>query len=148
MSVVVKSETYSTLQYPGGEFRLSIPVLTRQGYHWHSRHGEYFWLKPPTLGDLFPTLQVLEMPPAIDYEAQDLGWDLEKRISWHEWQQQCYLLAKFLKKPLRQIVDIWRIGGESRLAQLWADYKAEEDRKIQEIASGTYKNRMDRNDRP
>jgi hypothetical protein len=50
--ITVKSETIPNSPfYAGGDFRLSIEDLHRDGKVYHSRHGEYFYLNPPTVSE-------------------------------------------------------------------------------------------------
>jgi hypothetical protein len=50
--ITVKSETIPNSPfYAGGDFRLSIEDLQRDGKVYHSRHGEYFYLNPPTVSE-------------------------------------------------------------------------------------------------
>lgn len=103
--VTVRSVTYSTIQYPGGDFRLKKKSLKDLGKRYHSRHGEYFYLNKPFQGDLFPSKELLESPDFILQEAAALGWDFS--IPLHEWSEDdkaCYLLAFASKILLKDAV--------------------------------------------
>lgn len=133
--VTVKSESFKTLQYPGGEFRLSIAKLQQDGFHHHHRHGERFWLHQPRQGDLFPSEQLLLMRSAVYYEALGMNWDMSKPLhQLEEWQGVCYILAKFLEKPLREVVDRWKLGGESAVKAMWKEVQHKRDEAIRRLS--------------
>jgi hypothetical protein len=105
--VTVRSATYPTIQYPGGDFRLDKENLLSSGQKYHSRHGEYFHLVKPRLGDLFPSRELLDSPDFVMQEAAALGWDVTKPLhEWAEGDKACYLLAIISKRPLAECVKI------------------------------------------
>jgi hypothetical protein len=105
--VTVRSVTYPTIQYPGGNFRLDKENLLKSGKKYHSRHGEYFYLTKPRQGDLFPSKELLESPDFIMQEAASLGWDVTTPL--HEWSEEdkaCWLLAFTSKILLKDAVKL------------------------------------------
>jgi hypothetical protein len=105
--ITVRSITYSTIQYPGGDFRLSKQNLEKFNELYHSRHGEYFYLNKPRQGDLFPSKELLESPDFIMQEAASLGWDVTTPL--HEWSEEdkaCWLLAFTSKILLKDAVKL------------------------------------------
>jgi hypothetical protein len=112
MFITVRSLTYPTIQYPGGDFRLSERNIKKFGKLYHSRHGEYFYLGKPRLGDLFPSKELLDSPDFVTQEAAALGWDISKPL--HEWAEEdkaCYILATTSKKPLAECVKLFAHHG-------------------------------------
>jgi hypothetical protein len=92
--VIACSVTYPTIQYPGGNFQLSKENLQKFGKCYHSRHGEWFYLKKPRQGDLFPSKELLETTSFVEQEAASLGWDITKPLHyWDEGKKACFLLA-------------------------------------------------------
>jgi hypothetical protein len=105
--VTVRSVTYPTIRYPGGDFRLSKQNLEKFNELYHSRHGEYFYLNKPRQGDLFPSKELLESPDFIMQEAASLGWDVTTPL--HEWSEEdkaCWLLAFTSKILLKDAVKL------------------------------------------
>jgi len=107
MFITVRSASFYTIQYPGGDFRLSERNIKKFGKLYHSRHGEYFYLDKPRLGDLFPSKELLDSPDFVMQEAAALGWDISKPLhEWAEGDKACYLLAIVSKRPLTEGVKL------------------------------------------
>lgn len=118
--VVVRSQTFlDTPLYPGGDFRLKKDALLRDEPAYHSRHGEYFYLHKPRLGELFPSPDVLAAKDFIIAEAEALGWDTSKPIhQWSEQQRWAYFLAKTTDRPLALIVEQIKSEGVDRMLKI------------------------------
>lgn len=132
--VTVRSQTYSTISYPGGDFRIPIESLLAAGYHHHTRHGERFWLEQPEQGDLFPTQQLLDTRSALDYEAIAMGWDMDRPLhELEEWQRWCYFISAQSKQSLRMVVDRWKFGGQSAIDEMIQEVVADRQRWLMEL---------------
>jgi hypothetical protein len=119
----VTSETFEgSPLYKGGNFRLSREI-ERSGKIYHSRHGEEFFLEPQADAFLFPSSDVLDSKDFVTREAHQKGWT-GKVTEWEEWQRDCWVLAKLLKRPLQSIVDEWTHGGASALEKLWEETRS------------------------
>ena len=118
--VVVRSQTFlDTPLYPGGDFRLKKDILLRGESVYHSRHGEYFYLYKPRLGELFPSLDVLATKDFTITEAEALGWDTSKPIhQWSEQQKWAYFLAKTTDRPLALVVEQIETEGVDRMLKI------------------------------
>ena len=118
MFITVRSLTYPTIQYPGGDFRLSKRNLSKFGKLYHSRHGEYFYLDKPSQGDLFPSRELLDSPSFVMQEAAALGWNTSKPLyEWGDGDKACYLLAILSQKPLTECVKILAQHGTTGIAR-------------------------------
>jgi hypothetical protein len=125
--ITVRSQTYETIAYPGGDFRLDKENLLRSGKKYHSRHGEWFYLEKPRQGDLFPSKELLETADFVLQEAAAIGWDITVPIrEWTEWQKMAWLYAKLAKVPLRKSVDLWKSGGLGALELALRDHYGEQ----------------------
>jgi hypothetical protein len=125
--ITVRSQTYETIAYPGGNFRLDKGNLLRSGKKYHSRHGEWFYLERPRQGDLFPSKELLETADFVLQEAAAIGWDITVPIrEWAEWQKMAWLYAKLAKVPLRRSVDLWKSGGLGALELALRDHYGEQ----------------------
>jgi hypothetical protein len=119
--IVVKSQDFpKSPLYAGGCFNVNRKQIEEKGKAYHSRHGEYFYLSQPDVGDLFPSEQILLMPDAVTTEAIQLGWNTEPLWEMNEWQKDCYLYASLAKTPLRQTVDLWKSG---KLEEAWREWR-------------------------
>lgn len=93
--IVVQSEAFpGSPLYPGGEFYLNRSALTKDGFAYHSRHGEYFYLEQPELGDLFPSMSVLGMKSAAKYDAEARGWNVENISTLSKEQLRAFIMAE------------------------------------------------------
>ena len=107
--------------YKGGRFQVNRGQIEETGKAYHSRHGEYFHLEKPELGDLFPSKDLIEMPDAVTAEAQQIGWDTSIPLwEWNEWQKDCYLYATLASTTLRQAIDLWKSG---KLEEAWREWR-------------------------
>jgi hypothetical protein len=107
--------------YKGGTFNVNRASIESTGMAYHSRHGEYFYLTPPEIGDLFPSKDVMSMPDVISLEAQQMGWVCSiPYLDLNEWQKDCWLYASITNTTLRQAVDLWKSG---KLIDAWNDWK-------------------------
>lgn len=122
-SVTVQSLTFPDAPfYPGGKFSLKRDLLERSGQAHHSRHEEYFYLKPQSDEWLFPIPALLEDPEFVCLEAKALHW--APIPLWEPWQRECWGLAKILDRPLKEIVDRWKSSRESALESLWTEVRS------------------------
>lgn len=119
--ITVRSQTFDTIQYPGGDFRLDKENLLRSGKKYHSRHGEWFHLEKPRLGDLFPSKELLQTPDFLMQEAAALGWDVSVPLhQWNEEDKACWMYCFTTKKPLTEAVSILAKHGLRGLAEATA----------------------------
>jgi len=128
--VTISSENYpQTPLYPGGQFTLNAVKLTNEGKVYHTRHGEYFYLEPPRMGDLFPSQDILNAPDFVTCEAQLIGWDISIPVrEWESWRKECWLLAHCTEQNLSYFVSGYlRHGAEFLLEER---YKADTIRSI------------------
>ncbi len=120
-TVTVSSQDFpETPLYPGGEFRLKWDEKMLCCYH--SRHGEWFWAEPQPDAFLFPSKDVLECEDFVTLEARNLGWH-GPQPAWNSWQRLCFMYATLLKTPLRQVVDRWKLGGDSAFEEMAAEFQ-------------------------
>jgi hypothetical protein len=128
--IIVRSQTYETIAYLGGDFRLDKSKLLSFGKQYHSRHGEWFYLEQPRQGDLFPSKELLTTPDFVLQEAAAIGWDTALLIhEWAEWQKTAWLHAKLTKTSLRCSIDIWKRGGVGALELALQAHHVEERRR-------------------
>lgn len=86
--IVVESADYpDSPLYKGGQFSVNRKQIEDNGKAYHSRHGEDFYLTPPSLGDLFPSKEIMATPDAVTMEAIQLGWNVEPLWGMNEWQK-------------------------------------------------------------